>query len=110
MLKKSERLTKKQFETYFKTGKRFHYPHATIVYTSSDSLHCSVVVSKKHLKQAVKRNTLRRRVYGLLYRLIKAQGKTGVFIILMKPTFMSLPRKAAAEEISSYIATLLKKT
>lgn len=111
MLKKSERLTKKQFDSFFAQGKRFHFPYCTIVYTpQSDGFHGAVVVGKKVAKRAVDRNTIRRRVYSQLYSLVKETGRTGVYIVLIKPGFIALPRSQAAEEIAYAIAGLLKKT
>lgn len=110
MLQKAARLTKKQFDEYFKTGKRWHFPHATIVYTPYSTFHGSVVVGKKLTKKAVLRNTLRRRVYATLQQAHKTTGTTGVFIVLLKPSYVTLPRKAANEEIKQNIATVIKKT
>ena len=110
MLKKSERLTKKQFDTFFAEGKRWHFPHCTIVYSPYPTLYAAVVVGKKVSKLAVRRNTLRRRVYALLHRTLKTAGVTGVFIVLLKPVAITLPRKLFATELANYIAVVLKKT
>lgn len=110
MFKKSERLTKRQFDTYFKSGKRFHFPHCTIVHSPLEALHVSVVAGKKLSKRAVKRNLFRRRVYALLRTGLKKDSVSGVFIVLLKPTYATLPRKTAAEEIKQNIAAVIKKT
>jgi len=110
MLKKSERLTRQAFTQYFTAGKKHHFPHLTIVYTPHASVHASVVVGKKVAKQAVRRNTLRRRVYAQLYQRLKKEGITGVFIVLLKPSFATLPRKHANEEITRTIAAVIKRT
>ncbi len=110
MLKKSERMTRTQFSEYFKTGKRYNFPHITIVHTPLSNLHASVVISKKVAKQAVRRNTIRRRVYAQLYGGLKTTNQTGVFIVLVKPSLISLARKDANQEIKENIAVVLKKT
>lgn len=110
MLKKTERLTTRQFAEFFKMGKRHQFSHCTIIYTPYQTLHASVVVSKKVAKQAVKRNTLRRRVYAQLYQHLKRAEKTGVYIVILKPTFSTLTRASAAEQITTSIATVLKNT
>ncbi len=85
MLKKKERLTKKEFDRFFSLGKRLHSPFFTIVYTKSDNFHGAVVVGKKVFKNAVDRNLLRRRLYNSLYKLSRADNLKGVYIILSKP-------------------------
>lgn len=110
MLSKQNRLTKKQFDEYFKTGKRFHFTHCTIIYAPCPTLHGSVVVGKKVAKRAVDRNKFRRRVYDQMRRLLAQADVTGVFIVIPKPAFKSLARKAALADIQSHIATVLKKT
>jgi len=110
MLAKSQRLTKKEFDQYFKTGKRFHFTHCTIIYTPLPTIHGSVVVGKKVSKKAVTRNTIRRRVYAQLRSVCTEHNSTGVFIIIIKPAYMQLTRKAALEDIKKHIADVIKKT
>ena len=110
MLAKSARLSVTQFDQYFKTGKRFHFTHCTIIYSPLATLHGSVVVGKKVSKKAVTRNTIRRRVYAQLRTVCDAHTKTGVFIIIIKPVYMSLSRKVALDDINKHIAEVIKKT
>lgn len=110
MLEKANRLSKKQFDEQFKHGRKYHFPHCTIVHSPFPTLHASVVVGKKVAKQAVRRNKIRRRVYAQLYRLLKQTETAGVFIVLIKPSFGTLPRKASIAEISNNIAAVRKKT
>lgn len=110
MLAKSARLSKKQFDEYFATGKRFHFTHCTIIYTPLQTLHGSVVVGKKVSKKAVTRNTIRRRVYAQLRSVCTDQNKTGVFIVIIKPAYTQLSRKAALADVSAHIADVIKKT
>ena len=110
MLAKSQRLTKKQFDEYFKTGKRFHFTHCTIIYAPLSTLHGSVVVGKKVSKKAVTRNTIRRRVYAQLRSVCMSCGTSGVFIIIIKPAYKQLSRKVALADVSGHIAEVIKKT
>jgi ribonuclease P protein component len=110
MLAKSHRLTTKQFDQYFKTGKRWHFTHCTIVHTPLPTLHGSVVVGKKVSKKAVTRNTIRRRVYAQLRSVCLDQGQTGVFIIIIKSAYTELTRQAALLDIKRHIADVIKKT
>jgi len=109
MLRKANRLTTKQFDEFFATGRRFHSLVCTIAYTPHPTFHGAVVVGKKVHKRAVVRNTLRRRIYGQLYRQVGRSGQTGVFILLTKPSASTLPRKELQQSIESAIATVLKK-
>lgn len=103
MLAKKHRLSRTDFSQYFKQGKRFHSKFATLIFTpDKNHFHGAVVVSKKVNKQAVRRNTLRRRVYAQLYRTLNEE-KTGVYIIVLKPAFNGLSRKGQHEEIASLI-------
>lgn len=98
MLPKTKRLTKRAFDTYFRSGKRYHSPHLQLIYTPAPDFHGAVVVGKKVFKQAVKRNAMRRRLYGVLYRYSKQTGATGVFIIIAKPAAKNCPRRSLLSE------------
>ncbi len=102
MLAKQNRLSRTDFSKYFKTGKRTHSPAATLIISPNKEFHGAVVVSKKVSKLAVKRNTLRRRVYTQLYNAYKNK-KTGVFIIILKPQFADLTRQKQHQSIKDLI-------
>ena len=110
MLQKSERLTRTQFDHYFKIGKRFHFKHYTITHSPAESLHASIVVGKKVAKKAVQRNTLRRRLYAQVYQHVKKPGHTGVFIVLTKPSVAHPTRQELLTTFATDIAEVLKKT
>lgn len=107
MFKKTERLGRDQFDTFFKTGKRHHFEHATLVFSPYPTLHVSVVVSKKVHKSAVQRNTLRRRIYAQ-FRTLKQRNCSGVFIVILKPSFKTLTRLEAKERIAELIERIVK--
>ena len=84
MLKKQERLTKKEFDKYFKIGRRIHHPLLQLIYHPSDEFHGATVVGKKLYKRAVDRNLYRRRLYNIIYKLKQAGGITGIYILILK--------------------------
>jgi len=109
MLKKENRLSTAQFDSYFKKGKRFHFEHSTVIYHDYPTLLCAVVVGKKVSKIAVRRNTIRRRIYSRFTVCQKELSLVGVFIIIIKPSFNVLSRKAADEFVTQSIAATQQK-
>lgn len=108
MLKKKERLTKKEFDRFFSAGRRIHSPAFTLLYTPNPTFHGAVVVGKKVYKKAVDRNHLRRRLYNALYREVKEVGVTGVFIILTKAGATGLDFSELRQVISDSLKTVKK--
>lgn len=98
MLKKNERLTRKDFDRFFSVGKRLHSPLAQLIYTESDTFHASAVVGKKVAKKAVDRNSLRRRLYAVLYAQKKVTPHR-TYILIAKPPLKHASRKEAREAI-----------
>lgn len=107
MLKKSERVARSEFSAFFKQGKRIHSDHITAVVSPFPTFHASVVVSKKVSKQAVERNTFRRRIYAQLYTLKKKDFK-GVVIVTVKPSFSSLTKAEAKAAIEALVVRIMK--
>lgn len=108
MLRKKERLSREAFGRFFSLGSRHHTPLFTVVSHSHDTLHASVVVPKKVLKQAVRRNKLRRRIYDIIRQYKKETGTTGVFIFITKPAAAHASYdvlKAAVRDTLAKIAT-----
>lgn len=105
MLKKKERLTKKEFDRFFSSGRRLHSPFFTLVHTKDVPFHGSVVVGKKIFKRAVSRNQLRRRLYNILYRLSREKHLEGVYIVLTRPP----AAKASFEELKSAVEEITFK-
>lgn len=107
MLKKSERVSRSDFGTFFKKGKRLHSDHVLAVVSPFPTFHASVVVSKKVSKQAVDRNTFRRRVYAQLYTL-KKKGFKGVVIVTLKPSFSSLTKAETKATLEALVVRIMK--
>ncbi|MEY3783914.1 MAG: Ribonuclease [Candidatus Parcubacteria bacterium] len=110
MFKKSERLSRSEFAVYFKTGKRHHFPDCTIITSPALTRKVAVVVGKKVSKRAVVRNTVRRRVYAALYKVLQTTSQTETVIIIVKPTYSTLSRAAADVIVSKSIAQVIKST
>lgn len=106
MFKKRERLNRSEFSHYFEIGLRKHSKYLTFIILPSPTRKVAVVVGKKVAKSAVKRNTIRRRVYAVLRK--QLQNYHGVFIVLVKPSLAALPRKAAELEVITAIAQVTK--
>ena len=67
MLKKKNRLTKKEFDEVFKNGqKKFSRNFMFLKLEKENDLKISTSVSKKIYKKAVQRNEARRKVYKIL--------------------------------------------
>lgn len=103
MLAKNERLSRVDFSSFLKAGKRFHSDVATVVYSPSPALHGSVVISKKVFKRAVDRNLARRRVYATLKAVTRHDNHTGVYIVILKPTYKQLTKVQSLVEIKTLI-------
>jgi ribonuclease P protein component len=108
MLKKSERLTRQEFDRSFKLGKRLHSPLLQLIYHPSDTFHGSVVVSKKVAKRAVDRNKLRRRIYGVLYTDLKGKEVHATVIVIAKQGLLSLSRKETALQVRELLSRMLE--
>lgn len=107
MFKKSERLSKSEFTHYFGVGSKKHFKHLTCIISPATTRKVAVVVGKKVAKSAVKRNTIRRRVYAAIRKELDQQDK-GVLIVIVKPSFATLSRKVAVSEVATMIAQVLK--
>src|SRR5690606_2640236 len=105
MLKKKERLTKKEFDRFFSSGRRRHSDYFSLIYADEPAFHGAVVVGKKVFKQPVARNRLRGRVYNVLYRLSRENDLRGVYIILTKPA----AGRASFSELKAALENLILK-
>lgn len=103
MFKQAERLSRPQFTEFFRTGARQHGKYLSLIYTPYPTRHVAVVVGKKVSKKAHERNRLRRRVYGQLYRLLKKETKNGVYILVVKPPFLTLTKQDQLTEVQNLV-------
>tara|TARA_B100000745_G_scaffold294021_1_gene236518 strand:- start:1371 stop:1694 length:324 start_codon:yes stop_codon:yes gene_type:complete len=106
MLKKKQRLTKKEFDHVFKNGKRVHSPILQLIYQPGEQFHGAAVVGKKVYKKAVDRNRLRRRLYAVLYRQQKEVERAGTYILIAKPAI----KEVSKQQFTNEVAGVLQKT
>lgn len=108
MLAKAYRLSRPEFNEYFKRGQRIHTDVATIIFTPSPTFKVSVVVGKKVSKQAVERNRLRRQVYGIFDAMVATDPTsiTGVYIIILKPAARTCTRTSLRTTLTTSLARL----
>jgi len=109
MLKKKERLKRADFSHFFSLGKRIHTPYFTIVFVPYTTSHGSVVVSKKIARKAVDRNTLRRRIYDILRRELRADAPKGVYILLVKKEALGASHKVLLETFVKAVRSFAHK-
>ena len=106
MLKKRERLSRSDFNTLFKHGKRFHTGFFTLLYSDNQKeMKCGLVVSKKVAKHAVKRNKLRRKVYHIL-KDSKQLLNHKHLAVLTKPTITTLTSEELRKELQEAFTRL----
>lgn len=109
MLPKKERLSRLEFNRFFSVGKRFHSPSLQVVYAPQNTLHVSVVVSKKVAKSAVIRNKIRRRIYDIVRHYRSEKEVHGVFIFLVKQPVVQMPFVSLKAEVRGMVDTVEKK-
>ncbi len=108
MVSRTERIDRKHFLELFTAGKRLHSQYAQVVYRSTPNPAFSVVVSKKVAKQAVDRNCLRRRVYGVIERLLKENPVQISGIIILKPLAARVTRLELQADVTTLLAQIEK--
>lgn len=93
MLKKTQRLTTKEFDRCFSLGRRHHGEFATVITCEADVFQGAVVVGRKLSNKAVTRNRMRRQAYALLEHLQAESPVEGVYIVILKKTAMAVSQK-----------------
>lgn len=101
-------MSTREFEEVFKVGKRTHFPHLMVITAPADTRAVSAVVGKKVARSAVRRNTLRRRIYAVLKDVLEKNRYTDALIVITKPTFNSLTRSTAEDFVRESIEQVLK--
>ncbi len=110
MFKKTERLSRSEFDAVFKSGKRHHFSEFTIITFPANTRKVAVVVGKKVSKLAVRRNNIKRRIYATVYRLFLIKPYQGVMIVIVKPAYNQNSRKVADAIVTKSIAQVVKTT
>jgi ribonuclease P protein component len=104
MLKKKQRLSRKEFADLMKKGRRVHDAHFTLVFTQGVETKCGLVVSKKVAKNATARNLLRRRIYAIFGEQFALLAQKHVAVVT-KPSVQTL----SFEELRTSLKNLIQK-
>lgn len=107
MLKKIHRLTQKEFQEVWDTGKRHHNQYVTMVIAPSQTFKAAVVVGKKVSKLAVVRNHLRRQFYGVIETVVPVDSCQKNILLIIKPPLAKLPARERRELVAVEIKKLL---
>ena len=104
MLKKTNRLTKKEFDDVFQSGKKSFSHNFLFIKKDNNSWKVSVTVSKKIYKRAVDRIKARR----IIYRILKENeftltNKKYQAIILITKDIFNLEREKIEKEVLNLI-------
>ena len=108
MLKKTERLDKRQFSQYFNNGRRNHGSYTTVIVHPHPRFACVVVVGKKVAKKAHDRNRLKRQAYSVVEKIKTERELKGVFIIILKPAIAKLTKNKLREELDKEVGKVLQ--
>lgn len=108
MLSKKERLSRSEFSRFFSVGRRIHSPFFTLLYSPHETLHASVVVSKKNAKHAVTRNKIRRQIYDMVRRYRSEKKVSGVYIFLTKKSVLHTPYAVLKQEVYTHLDSIQK--
>jgi len=108
MFLKAHRLDRASFAAVFATGTRHHFPCHTLIVSPAPQVQAAVVVGKKVSKLAVQRNLIKRRIYARLRTELAMVTTPVAVIVLTKPCYAQLSRKAADESLRKSIAQVCK--
>ena len=92
MVKKKQKLSRNDFSSLLKQGKRVHGSLFSLTYSKAQNVKVGVVVSKKVARKAVERNLLRRRVYAVLEKKIQDGVLSNVHLAVLPVLCAVLPR------------------
>lgn len=108
MLSKSHRLTKKEFQDVYK--KRVFFTPFFVVHAlfpaPTPITKFSVVISKKNAKEAVLRNSIKRKYYRALVPVIKNIQDSTWCIVFVNKQGMELDDQKLSEELNKIINTI----
>ena len=104
MLKRAQRIDRREFKKHFAAGARHHSQNFSVIHTPGGPFRGAVAVGKKVSGSAVVRNRLRRRAYACLAEFARTDGVSGCYIVLIKPPAATLSRHVFAEELAGLLA------
>jgi len=104
MVKKKQKLSRSEFSSLLKKGKRIHGSLYSLMYSFEKDTKLGVVVSKKTARKAVERNKLRRKMFVVLKN--ELDGLSGVHVaVFTKPVCTT----ALLSDLQNEMSDLLKK-
>jgi ribonuclease P protein component len=108
MLPRRRKVSRKLFSTIIGRGKSLHSSHLSLKITSAsdEESKLSVTIPKKIEKSAVKRNTLKRKVYRVLQEYIDLIPPHNAGVFFAKPGI----HQDSVEAIRTQVKELLKKS
>ena len=100
MLKKKNRLTKKEFDEVFKNGqKKFSRNFMFLKLEKENDLKISTSISKKIYKKAVQRNEARRKIYKILQENFKFFPRNFWGALIMIKPILEIEKEKIKKEI-----------
>ena len=99
MLPKNKRLSTQHFDTAFSAGKVIRTAHFLIRHFPTPSRNqWAVVVPKKHIRTAVRRNTFRRKIYVAIEKMLREQNIfEGHYVVILSKPFVNTPNEIQKE-------------
>jgi len=103
VLKKENKIQRSSFPYILKHGKNFSVPHFTLktLKNNTNTNSFSIVISKKVLKNAVDRNSLKRRGYHVIHNTISSLSGGNNGVIFVKKGAHKLSYRNLKEEVLS---------
>ena len=107
MFKKANRLSRGEFESFFRSGKGHHSDSYQLIFTpSEEELKVAVVVPKKIVRKAVSRNRVRRQLYHQLKSIIG--DSKGIYIVIVKKLDLGKINKTTPQELTDLVGRTTK--
>lgn len=104
MLSKKNRLSRNEFDLFFRVGKRSRFTAFELVSAPHTGFHVAVVVPKKVASGAVVRNRVRRKIYGIVRRVGLERGARGAFILIARPLARTTTTMALSADVERAFA------
>lgn len=108
MLPKKNKLSGYEVILLKKKGKIVHSKTFGLIFSDNDKgiTRAGVIVSKKIDKRAVKRNQIRRSIFGILQNLITKMNKDFDILFLVKPQIVNQGKEELEREITKTLSDL----
>ncbi len=108
MVKKKQKLSRRDFTSLLQQGKRIHSTSLSLTYLPAKETKLGVVVSKKIANKAVLRNKFRRRIFSILGKNLTLIENIHI-AVFTKPTCTSLSYQDLQEELEVLLRKIHSK-